>query len=206
MLPFFLVALSALVFGPDSALARNNAAFSAQMYQSGAVMEKIMSTKMKFWTELQEAGRFNSSMYPQIDEFVSCENGYVTAVPGDASSTFRCNNVDLYHFRSHESLGSKQGQGSSSWGWTSPEGREFVALGQADGAAFVEINKKGKMLYLGRLPQYSTPGIWREIRGYKDYMIIGSESAKHNIQIFDMKKLLELDEENPVTFSNTKKT
>ncbi|KAE9992098.1 hypothetical protein EG327_010199 [Venturia inaequalis] len=204
MLPFFLVALSALVFGPDSALARNNAAFSAQMYQSGAVMEKIMSTKMKFWTELQEAGRFNSSMYPQIDEFVSCENGYVTAVPGDASSTFRCNNVDLYHFRSHESLGSKQGQGSSSWGWTSPEGREFVALGQADGAAFIEINKKGKMLYLGRLPQYSTPGIWREIRGYKDYMIIGSESAKHNIQIFDMKKLLELDEKNPVTFSNEK--
>jgi hypothetical protein len=35
-------------------------------------------------------------------------------------------------------------------------------------------------------------------------MIIGSESLKHNIQIFDMKKLLRLDAKNPVTFSNEK--
>lgn len=46
MLSFILVALSALVFEPHLALARNNAAFSAQMYQSGAVMEQIRSTKM----------------------------------------------------------------------------------------------------------------------------------------------------------------
>jgi hypothetical protein len=96
----------------------------------------------------------------------------------------------LYNFRSHASLGSKTGQGSSSWGWTSPEGREFVAIGQADGAAFAEINKDGKLLYLGRLPAYSKPAIWREIRGYKDYMIIGSEAEGHGIQIFDMKKVL----------------
>jgi hypothetical protein len=60
------------------------------------------------------------------------------------------------------------------------------------------------MVYLGRLPQYSTPGIWREIRGFKDYMVIGSESPKHHIQIFDMKKLLTVDEKAPVTFSNEK--
>lgn len=44
---------------------------------------------------MREAGRFNSSMYPRIDGFVSCENGYATAVPGDANSTFRCKNVCL---------------------------------------------------------------------------------------------------------------
>jgi hypothetical protein len=99
--------------------------------------------------------------------------------------------VDLYNFKSHASLGSKVGEGSSSWGWTSPDGREFIAIGQADGAAFAEITKEGKISYLGRLPQYtgSRPAIWREIRGFKNYMVIGSESDKHGIQIFDMKKV-----------------
>ncbi len=97
--------------------------------------------------------------------------------------------TDLYHFLSHADLGSTTGEGSSSWGWTSHDGREFVAIGQADGATFVEITKEGKMLYLGRLPQYSTPIIWREIRAYKNYMIIGSEAKGHNIQIFDMHKV-----------------
>lgn len=45
------------------------------------------------------------------------------------------------------------------------------------------------MVYLGRLPQYSVPSIWREIRAYKNYMIIGSEAVGHGIQIFDMKKV-----------------
>jgi hypothetical protein len=95
----------------------------------------------------------------------------------------------LYNFKSHASLGSKTGQGSSSWGWTSPEGREFIAAGQADGAAFAEITKEGKLVYLGRLPQVSAPSIWREIRGYKNFMVIGSEAENHGIQIFDMTKV-----------------
>src|ERR1700712_6057914 len=96
----------------------------------------------------------------------------------------------LYDFLTHEQLGSNGGEGSSSWGWTSPDGREFLAIGQSDGAAFAEISDQGKLIYLGRLPQYSTPAIWREIRGYKHYMIIGSEAVGHNIQIFDMSKVL----------------
>jgi hypothetical protein len=46
------------------------------------------------------------------------------------------------------------------------------------------------MTYLGRLPQYTgaKPAIWREIRGFKDYVVIGSESEQHGIQIFDMRK------------------
>lgn len=95
----------------------------------------------------------------------------------------------MYDFLTHEELGSDGGEGSSSWGWTSPGGREFVAIGQSDGAAFVEISPEGKLIYVGRLPQYSTPAIWREIRGYKNFMIIGSEAVGHYIQIFDMTKV-----------------
>jgi hypothetical protein len=97
--------------------------------------------------------------------------------------------IDLYHFLSHSALGSTRGFGSSSWGWTSSTGREFVAIGQSDGAAFAEITSAGKLVYLGRLPQYSTPSQWREIRAHNDYMIIGSEARNHGIQIFDMKKV-----------------
>lgn len=103
-------------------------------------------------------------------------------------------------------MGSKQGFGSSSWGWTSPGGREFIAVGQQDGTAFAEISKAGKLIYLARLPQFSVPSIWREIRGYKKYMIIGSEAEGHGIQIFDMEKLLELDPRSPKNFTQKELT
>lgn len=46
-----------------------------------------------------------------------------------------------------------------------------------------------KLIYLGRLPQYSTTSRWREIRSYKNYMVIGSEASRHGVQIFDMTKV-----------------
>lgn len=110
--------------------------------------------------------------------------------------------IDLYHFLSHADLGSTQGFGSSSWGWTSEDGREFVAIGQYDGTAFAEITSEGKLVYLGRLPQYDSIGSrWREIRTLGDLAIIGSEAIKHGVQIFDMKKLLDLDPDSPTIFT-----
>jgi hypothetical protein len=53
----------------------------------------------------------------------------------------------------------------------------------------VEITAEGKLSYLGRLAHSSVPAIWREIRGYKNYMVIGSEALGHGIQIFDMAKV-----------------
>ena len=110
----------------------------------------------------------------------------------------------MYNFKSHADLGSPNGEGASSWGWTSPDGRELVAIAQSDGAAFAEITDEGELVYLGRLPHNSVASLWREIRGYKDYMIIGSEAVGHGIQIFDMNKLLDVDPAKPVTFDNAK--
>ena len=104
--------------------------------------------------------------------------------------------VDFYDFVSHANLGSRTGQGASSWGWASPDGREFVVIAQADGAAFAEITSAGKLVYLGRLPksQAASTSIWREIRGYKNYIVIGSEAVNHGIQIFDMSKVITAQE------------
>jgi hypothetical protein len=90
--------------------------------------------------------------------------------------------MDLYDFMNHADMGGPEGQGSSSWGWAAPNGREFGIVGQFSGAAFVEVLKNGKLQYLGRLPAQSVGSRWREIRVLNDYVIIGSEAVGHNVQ------------------------
>ncbi|KAF2010234.1 hypothetical protein BU24DRAFT_437022 [Aaosphaeria arxii CBS 175.79] len=173
---------------------------AAKLYDSGIKHMNNIALKHESWTKHEAAGAYESSQYAKVEDFVACSNG--TAVT--STDTFRCSNIDLYHFLPHSALGSSLGFGSGSWGWTSKDGREFVAIGQQDGTAFAEITKEGKLVYLGRLPQYSVPSKWREIRGQNDYVIIGSEAVNHGIQIFDWKKLLDIDPAKPVTFSNQK--
>jgi choice-of-anchor B domain-containing protein len=160
-----------------------------------------MLTRQEQWDGELAAGQMDSVQYPELG-FTQCIGGFAAAIPGDTNNTFRCGNVDLYHFLSHADLGSSRGHGSSSWGWTSEDGREFVALGQYDGTAFAEITSEGKLSYLGRLPPYDGVGSnWREIRILRDYAVIGSEAVRHGVVIFDMKKLLDLDPANPVNFT-----
>jgi len=90
--------------------------------------------------------------------------------------------MDLYDFVSHVDMGAPEGQGSSSWGWAAPDGREFGIVGQFSGAAFVEILSDGQIQYLGRLPAQSVGSRWREIRVLNDWVIIGSEAVGHNVQ------------------------
>ncbi|PNS14549.1 hypothetical protein CAC42_2606 [Sphaceloma murrayae] len=177
---------------------------SKEMYQSGRVHEAIMSYKMNEWEKRRAEGAYNSSnlAIQALPQPVKCVNGLATVVPGDRLQTFRCRNLDLQDFKTHAELGSRSGSGSSSWGWTDPSsGREFGAIGQADGTAFIEISKTGRVTYLGRLPQQSVTSQWREIRTMKNYFIIGSEAQNHGIQIFDARKLLTVT--SPRTFSTT---
>jgi hypothetical protein len=109
---------------------------------------------------------------------------------------------DMYDFATHEELGSADGEGSGSWGW-SKNGREFYIVGQTDGAAFLEITKSGKIVYLGRLPHNSVPAIWREIKTLGDYVVIGSEAVGHQVQIFDLRKLLKVNPKKPQVFSTS---
>ncbi|KAI5359248.1 putative choice-of-anchor B domain-containing protein [Septoria linicola] len=174
--------------------------YSSEQYASGEVHAHIMGIKMAQWEAEMQAGQMNSTQWPELG-YTKCENGFAAAIPGDVNNTFSCNNIDLYHFLPHSALGSV-GRGSSMWGWTSQDGREIVAIGQYDGTAFAEISSEGKIIYLGRLPQYDAIGSnWREIRIVGDYAIIGSEAIKHGVQIFDMKKTLELDPANPRNFT-----
>ncbi|KAG8622854.1 hypothetical protein KVT40_009365 [Elsinoe batatas] len=175
---------------------------SKEMYKSGRVHEAIMSYKMNEWAQREAAGAYNqTAAIMALSQPVPCVNGLATVQAGNPLQIFRCRNLNLQDFKTHAELDSRSGSGSSSWGWTSPEGREFGAIGQADGTAFIEISKDGRVTYLGRLPQQSVTSQWREIRTVKNYFIIGSEAQNHGIQIFDARKLLTVT--SPRTFSTT---
>lgn len=155
----------------------------------------------------------DSTKWPRLN-YTKCENGIAEAVPGDPLQTFKCKNIDLYDFINHATLGSpntdyRGKSGSSSWGWTDPEsGREFVVSGMYDGCALIEILPEGRMLQLGFLPKFAPVAdraYWTEIRSYKHYMVIGSELEGNGVQIFDMKKLLDIKPADaPVLFDQHK--
>ncbi|CRK18636.1 hypothetical protein BN1723_017689 [Verticillium longisporum] len=167
---------------------------------------------MRFNT-LAGAALAATSAWPRLN-YTKCVNGYAEAIKGDPLHKFKCKNIDLYDFINHSELGSPNSDasfrtGSSAWGWTDPEsGREFVTSGMYDGAAFLEVLPEGRLLHLGFLPSYAPTGprsLWKEIRSYKNYMLIGSELEGHGIQIFDMRKLLAIKAADaPVRFSNDK--
>ena len=161
----------------------------SEEYRSGQVHSKLMGLKRETYARNRAAGVYDCKKYKSQKKPAKCKNGVATTEAGDK---FKCKNVDLAYFLNHAELGSVTGEGSSMWGWTSPDGREFAAVGQADGAAFVEVvNKTGALIYLGRLPQPKgvKPEIWREIRMMDHYAIIGSEAEGHGVQIWDMRKV-----------------
>ncbi|KAF2269791.1 hypothetical protein CC78DRAFT_602036 [Lojkania enalia] len=183
----------------------------AKLYDSGEIMEASMAKKEAFWESRRKMNLFNAAAGPQWPElhFAQCKDGRAVPFRDEPNNFYRCNNMNLHHFVSHTDLGSTIGQGSSSWGWVSDNGREFAIIAQGDGAAFAEITNAGKLRYLGRLPQTEgTPtSQWREIRTYKagltmtsHYIVIGSETFDHHVQIFDLKKLLDLDYRSPKVF------
>ncbi|KAM0322000.1 hypothetical protein ACHAQA_009741 [Verticillium albo-atrum] len=177
----------------------------AVAYDSGAVHHANMEHKLAYWEEQRIVGALDSTQFPRLN-YTKCINGKAEAIAGDPMNTFACKNMDLYDFINHATLGSPNGWnnptdgllvGSSSWGWTDPDsGREFIANGMYDGTAFLEILPEGKLLHLGFLPcpaPTNPDAFWKEIRSYKNYMLIGSELEGHGVQIFDMSKLLDID-------------
>jgi choice-of-anchor B domain-containing protein len=187
---------------------------AAELYDTGALHERIMKQKMELWQGEHAAGLMNSAQWPSLN-YTKCVNGKAEAIKGDPLHTFRCKNIDLYDFKNHADLGSpgsdaQMRTGSGSWGWVDPEsGREFIANGQYDGTSFLEILPEGRIKVLGFLPPASRVGprsLWKEVRRYKNYMLIGSELAGHGVQIFDLTKLLDVqlqEGDEPIRFSQS---
>ncbi|KAF8469961.1 hypothetical protein BDZ91DRAFT_719470 [Kalaharituber pfeilii] len=174
-------------------------------YASGEVMDQIMKGKEATWDYYRSQGYFSAGRYKSHNQYTPCgKDGTVTLNTGGNFTTYKCKGLDVTGHLTHDDLGSvdeTEQIGSSVWGIT-VQGRELAIIGQTDGAAIAEVvgkgwwnylgKKEGTLDYIGRIPHQSLPSIWREIKSYKHYAIIGSEAVGHGIQIFDIHKALEL--------------
>ncbi|PWW72324.1 hypothetical protein C7212DRAFT_302097 [Tuber magnatum] len=179
------------------------------MYVSGAVMETILRAKEAAWDDLERKGYFAAGTWESHNYYKACGEDGIIQLGRGANHSHQCFNLDLTGHLTHGDLGSAGNDstrrvGSSIWGITL-EGREFAIIGQADGAAFAEVvgrgwwnwvpffgKAEGTLDYLGRLPQQTLPSWWREIKTYKHYAIIGSEAIGHGVQIFDLRKIVDI--------------
>lgn len=176
----------------------SHVAFLTAALASSAICEPmsvLRQLKLNTWAEQFEIGAFDVDRYEALAASTPCTNG--------KAGEYRCNNVDLISFLRHQDMGSSTRQGNDVWGWTSADGREFGAVGQTDGTAFVEIKRDGSLVYLGRLPTQTTSSSWRDMKVIGDHVYIGSEASRHGLQIFDMKKLLTINSASPKVFSTS---
>ncbi|KAL8757521.1 MAG: hypothetical protein Q9199_002164 [Rusavskia elegans] len=157
-------------------------------------MDRLMRLKTDHWNSMRAQGVFN--------RYNNARLGNATPVPcvNGKSGPYSCDKVDMLSFLSHSQLGSSTKEGNDIWGWTSPDGREFGAVGQTDGTAFVEIDKTGALKYVGRLPTQTVSSPWRDMKVVNGYVYIGSEARDHGLQVFDMRKLLSV-KGSPRTFN-----
>ena len=160
------------------------AALAVASVEAGS-MDRLMELKHRDWERAKANGMFGGSkLYPKRTQVTPCVDGY--------AGEYRCNNVDMHGFLSHEDLRSPNLTGNDVWGWVSPRGREFGLVGQTDGTAFVEIDTRtGRLDYIGRLPTQTPDEIvsWRDIKVIGDYAYIGSEAENHGLQIFNLRQL-----------------
>lgn len=90
---------------------------------------------------------------------------------------------------------------NDNWGWTDPDtGKEYALIGLGNGTAFVDISNPTDVVYLGKLPTFTDPSIWRDIKVYNNYAFIVSEADGHGMQVFDLTRLRSVSSP-PVTFT-----
>ncbi|KAM4065684.1 regulatory P domain-containing protein [Hirsutella rhossiliensis] len=157
-------------------------------------MEESKRMKLDQQARDEQAGAFAKDRYI-LQPATACKDG--------KAGEYSCNKLDLKGFLRHQDMQSRSRRGNDVWGWTSPDGREFALVGQADGTAFVEVLSDGSLQYFGRLNTQTEASIWRDIKVIGNHAYIGSEAPDHGLQIFDLTKLLKVDPKNPPSFSTS---
>ncbi|NBB92084.1 MAG: choice-of-anchor B family protein [Gammaproteobacteria bacterium] len=115
---------------------------------------------------------------------------------------FSCSGVNLAGWLPLPDLGG--GSGADNWGWVDPASdRMFAIMGRSNGVSFVEVTDPQNPRYLGNLPRPDGVGtsVWSDVKTHAGYAFIVADSVTgHGIQVFDLKRLLEVDPAKPQTF------
>jgi choice-of-anchor B domain-containing protein len=131
-----------------------------------------------------------------------------TCVAGMAGG-FPCSNVDLVD-RLPISAFAVAGlplpaTASMLWGYTDEQtGKEYALLGMNNSLAIVLLDGPGGHAQLiGRLPTHTGNSIWRDVRTYRDYAFITSDSnGAHGMQVLDLRQLRSISNP-PIEFTET---
>jgi|GEM_PF-2184505 len=139
--------------------------------------------------------------------------GETPCVDGQAEapdSTFPCSNVDLLAFMPLNEIGG--GIGNDIWGWTAPDGGEYVIMGRRNGTSFVYISDPTNPVYLGDLPtEDGITSLWRDLKVYNNHaFIVVDDSVRttrsHGMQVFDLTQLVDAATNTaalPISFTTT---
>ena len=107
------------------------------------------------------------------------------------AGTFPCSNVDLMDTVTVAQLGSSV-NAADIWGWTDPLTlKEYAIIGLRTGTAFVDLSTPTAVVVTGFLPSHITLGntLWRDVDVSGNWCYVGSETAGHGLQVFDLTRL-----------------
>lgn len=111
----------------------------------------------------------------------------VPCVGGNAAG-FPCDGFDLQFDISP--AGMNASAANDSWGWTDPQdGKEYAIIGLSNGTAFFDISDPVNVVYLGKMPTFTNPSTWRDIKVYENHAFVVSEAGGHGMQVFDLTRL-----------------
>lgn len=124
-----------------------------------------------------------------------CENGMAGIYP--------CNGYDLVSKVDLIDLDEPGTSGNDCWGWTDPAtGKEYALMCTTSRVSFIDISTPNEPKVLGFLPTHTVNSSWRDVKTYGNYAFIVSEATNHGMQVFDLTKLRNINDSDPlVTFT-----
>ena len=139
----------------------------------------------------------------KLDAWVMARTSQKEALCIDGTANgYSCNGIDLVAYlplTDFQAPGDEAGMANDVWGWTwtSEEGknREFVIWGVLQGHYFIEVTDS-QPIVLGFLPgTNNVNSFWRDAKVVGNYVFLGSEAEDHGLQVFDMRRLLTIDQD-----------
>ncbi len=104
------------------------------------------------------------------------------------------NNVELLSTFDLNSSGLSSKKGNDIWGWTDPKTKkEYAIMGLDSKTSFIDISDPKNPLHIADVATKTYSSTWRDIKVYKNYAFIVSEAYKHGMQVFDLRRLRNLN-------------
>jgi len=130
-----------------------------------------------------------------------------TPCSGGTAAGFPCDGVDLIAHLPLSAFQTNTGKAPAAandlWGWTHKK-REFVIWGVSEGHFFVEVTDSTPKVLAFVPSTDDRSSVWHDVKVLGDFAyMVADASPDHGMQIFDLKRLLSIDEYQVLTPDKT---